>query len=1088
MPSLPQIYLLGPAAVHKDGAKAPLARKTVALLGYLALAPRGPSRRTLMNLFCQEADDPAAALRWHLSRIRRHVAPDFLVTAGELVRCNPDAAWVDVLHFLAWIDDVDRRAAALELYRGELLAGLDVKDAPEFELWLLAERSRIHHLYIRALEHELERAIAAQHFEAAIARARELLQSDPLIEAVHARLIWLYAQSGRREDALRQYDLCAALLERELAVPPTPDLVKLRRQVLAGELGPRPAVDLPPPPAPLSVPAAPALVGRGDELARLLRARGALLVAAPAGGGKTSLVEAAAAAQPPRPLLSGRCYESTRSLPYRPWLDLLQQRLEQLDESALAALPAAWIEQLARLLPGLAARRNLPPPADQAQQEQIFATVADFLLTRAAGQSDVGGPLLFLDDLQWADEVSLQLFHFVAQRALKQAAAGAPLLIGAFRPEESEENPALLILCQDLTRSGVATLTLPPLTAAAVETLITQHWPDLPPGLRTPYMRDTLLAETGGNPLFLLELLRELNGAAILPSAMPIPPSLAALIERRLRQMPASGRQVLEALAVLEVPATFAQVRAISGRSDDEGEQALEAGLRWRLLQTVGAPPRIDFQHALMRDAVLAGLTPLRRQRLHQRAAQTLARSDTPAATLAYHWRMAGDAGQEGRHALAAGQQAASLGAHHEAIRYLARAVDCLPPRKEKFTAWIEWIRLLEVTSQWEQAATVGEAALAAARQAGNRWAQGRALVELARVARMQGENAPALRLNQEALEHLRAVNDGLGLSLAYSGMGAIAWAMADYPQALAYFQEQLAIDEANQDEAGISAAVGALGVVYEELGDYARAYDFYMRQLAICQQRNLLLDTLQVVANLASLYAQQGYFDRAIQGYLCQIPRALAVGSDWMASVGVQRLAQTLFWQGELGQMARPSQQAVVFTRLLNLRYYLCEALCQHAALHLAEGQPEAAALLCAEAMHMAAEVGRSDIAFAAWLLDLRCRLAAGQLAAPDLVAAVEARLAEDLAAAPRAELHRAAWEFGGDAAHRQAAIDAFAALYAQTPHIRYARALAQLAAAPPARPDLPPLPAFITADAPLLAAVLDQVDEAIRRLQPSA
>jgi DNA-binding SARP family transcriptional activator len=1088
MSSIPHLYLLGPAVIRKDGAKAPLARKTLALLAYLVVTQRAHSRRALMNLFCQESDDPAAALRWHLSRIRRHVAPTLLIAAEENIRFDPDAASVDVLHFLAWITDEQRMAAAVDLYQGELLAGVDVKDAPEFELWLLGERSRIHHLYIRGLEQIMEREIAAGHDTAAIARAHQLLQSDPLIEAVHARLIWLYARRGQREDALRQYDLCVSLLERELAVPPTPALVTLRQQIAAGELAPRPTVDLPGPTTTgLSVEHTVALVGRDAELSALIAAQGVVLVAADAGGGKTSLVEACAAAQPARLFLSGRCYESTRSLPYRPWLDLLQQRLAQMDERSLDALPGAWLEQLARLLPGLAARRNLPQPADQAQQEQLFATIADFLLTPSR-DLDEQGPLFFIDDLQWADAVSLQLFHFLAERTARLANRGrhAPLLIGAYRPEESEENSALLTLCHDLARSGAPTLVLPPLAATAVERLIARHWPDLPPGLRTPYMRDTLLAETGGNPLFVMELLRELSGAATLPGAMPIPPSLRALIHRRLHQMPASGRQVLEALAVLEVPATFDQVRATSGRSDDEGEAALEAGLRWRLLHTVDETARIDFQHALMRDAVLAEMTPLRRQRLHQRAAQTLAHSDTAAATLAYHWRMAGDVAQEGRYALLAGQQATALGAHKDAIGYLARAVACLPPRKEKFTAWIEWVRLLQVTSQWGEAATVGQAALTAARQAGNRWAQGRALVELARIARMQGENEPALRLNQEALDHLRAVNDGLGLSLAYSGMGAIAWAMSDYAKALSYFQEQLAIDEANQDEAGVSAAVGALGVVYGELGDYAQAHACYLRQLAICQQRNLLLDTLQVVANLAHLYAVQGYFDEAIQGYLYQIPHALAVGSDWMASVGVQRLAQTLLWQRAYDPMARASQQAVDFTRLLNLRYYLCEALCQQAALHLALGEWAAAAPVCAEAAVMAAEVQRPDIAFAAWLLDLRIRRAAELVTVAEALAILDTRLAATTDPVQRAELHCLAWEIAPHlATHREAAVATLTALYAQTPNIRYAQCLEALTGSAPPPPALPPLPTFIAAEAAPLAALLDQVDATLARLQ---
>src|SRR5690606_30901259 len=145
-----------------------------------------------------------------------------------------------------------------------------------------------------------------------------------------------------------------------------------------------------------------------------------------------------------------------------------------------------------------------------------------------------------------------------------------------------------------------------PLSPEAVGQLIARHWPDLPPGYRTPYIRDTLWAETQGNPLFVIELLQELGGADHLPQPLPIPPSLQSLIGRRLRQLPDSGRQVIEALAVLDVPATFEQVRETSGRSAEESEIALELGLRWRLLYATDGAVYLDFSHARMREAVLA--------------------------------------------------------------------------------------------------------------------------------------------------------------------------------------------------------------------------------------------------------------------------------------------------------------------------------------------------------------------------------------------------------------------------------------------------------------------------------------------------
>ena len=70
-----------------------------------------------------------------------------------------------------------------------------------------------------------------------------------------------------------------------------------------------------------------------------------------------------------------------------------------------------------------------------------------------------------------------------------------------------------------------------------------------------------------------------------------------------------------------------------------------------------------------MREAVIRQLGPIRRQRLHRRAALTLEQAGAPAATLAYHWQMAGDQDKEDVFAALAGEQAAGLYANDEAVR-----------------------------------------------------------------------------------------------------------------------------------------------------------------------------------------------------------------------------------------------------------------------------------------------------------------------------------------------------------------------------------------------------------------------------------
>src|SRR6185369_9100189 len=83
----------------------------------------------------------------------------------------------------------------------------------------------------------VERLTAADRYAPAIQRAQQLVQSNPLLEEAHARLAWLYAQSGQRMAALQQFERCRDLLREELAVEPAPEFVRLHDQILAGAIG-----------------------------------------------------------------------------------------------------------------------------------------------------------------------------------------------------------------------------------------------------------------------------------------------------------------------------------------------------------------------------------------------------------------------------------------------------------------------------------------------------------------------------------------------------------------------------------------------------------------------------------------------------------------------------------------------------------------------------------------------------------------------------------------------------------------------------------------------------------------------------------
>src|SRR4029078_2653341 len=138
-----EVQLLGPPIVTRDGVvhAAPRGRKDWGLLAYLALAEQAPTRQLLIDLLFPEAEDPANALRWNLSELRRLLGGPDTVGSGNTVELRlPAGSRIDVLVLQAGTSD-----AAVELpgLGRELLEAVRIEATPGFDAWLLAQRRRV---------------------------------------------------------------------------------------------------------------------------------------------------------------------------------------------------------------------------------------------------------------------------------------------------------------------------------------------------------------------------------------------------------------------------------------------------------------------------------------------------------------------------------------------------------------------------------------------------------------------------------------------------------------------------------------------------------------------------------------------------------------------------------------------------------------------------------------------------------------------------------------------------------------------------------------------------------------------------------
>jgi DNA-binding NarL/FixJ family response regulator len=399
-----------------------------------------------------------------------------------------------------------------------------------------------------------------------------------------------------------------------------------------------------------------AIVGRGRELAEIeavlsdaRSGRGRLLLlSGPAGIGKSRLADAAAerAAELGLAVTAGFAVDDPGAPPLWPW----SRALRGLDGLGAVETPAPAGEP------------------DAAARFRLFAHLAD----RIAELAEPSGLLLVLEDMHWADELSVRLLAHLGRELGRHPLAVLVTHRDASTGPLAEALPALV------RGDVVRPLGLGELDADAV-----REWLPALLGSPDPALADTLLERTGGNPLLVRLVAEELagrplDGADALGRVIRERPHLRRLVVGRLAPLSAPAQRLVQAASVLgeriSVDVLAATVDEPVDRLREHLDEAVAAGVI--AADDVG----FRFVHALVRDAVYAELPAGRRAELHERAARALEarRAADAAGSIAHHWRQAGTVAALGRCAIwaeRADERARSLLGHSDAAAFAELAV-----------------------------------------------------------------------------------------------------------------------------------------------------------------------------------------------------------------------------------------------------------------------------------------------------------------------------------------------------------------------------------------------------------------------------
>jgi DNA-binding CsgD family transcriptional regulator len=561
-------------------------------------------------------------------------------------------------------------------------------------------------------------------------------------------------------------------------------------------------------------------------------------------------------------ILQGDCFEQDVSFPYAPWIDALRAFFRSLNAADIEELLGPLAPEFVKLLPELALLLpqigSTPPLEPLAEKYRLFESFARF----SSSLGRVNPVLLIVEDLHWADALSLELFQYFVRRIHAQPL----LLVGSYRNEEP--SPHLAHLLSKLDRESlVQEIALKPLDHAEVEQMARAL---LKTPSRIPAITiDTLLALTDGNPFFVEEVLKGLakednfNESLQYKSLdeLHVPRSIQRMVQGRVEQLTEPTRKVLIRASVIGQRFDFGLLQEITDQDEQELLRALKESIAVHLVVQESAD-QFAFKHVLTHDAVYSMLMLRERKALHRTVGEALERFvgmriNAPAAHLAYHFYQGGVWQKAMEYSQRAGEQAQALYAPREALTHFTHALDAAQQLgiPTPLSSLHDRAQAREILGNFDGARTDYESVLNLARQSTNRVDEWQSLIDLGFLWQSR-DLERAGEYYQHALELARNLGDSSVLARTLNRVGNWYANRGRALEALPFHQEALSLFRALNDRHGMARTLDLLAIVSNQLGEIVQGTAYLEQAIPILREvddRQALVNTLTNLAALAN-------------------------------------------------------------------------------------------------------------------------------------------------------------------------------------------------------------------------------------------
>jgi tetratricopeptide (TPR) repeat protein len=663
------------------------------------------------------------------------------------------------------------------------------------------------------------------------------------------------------------------------------------------------------------------LLGRDKSLATIRKAmdravssKGSfVLISGEAGIGKTAVISKISEEAKSKGwvIMSSECFPGKGGDPYLPFISALKDYLETMERSssrhrghgsAPATLPAS--------LMGVATQDDLAEERRsikelKSDRERMFENVLDLIK-----EASKGAPVLFsIDDLHWAEVSTLHLLYYI----IRSTVSDKVLVVGAYRKEELE-NPRirhpLVDVVQRVRQEGM-------LVTVELDRLNEHDTSRLVKALCSTAVSDELIKkihhETGGNPFFIKEFMKELEGKCNVDlSSITIPSSVSLLIKNRLKGLDKVQQEVLQDCAILGQQFNYDLLSGVSTVDESELVNALDGLIGFKILEEKARGSNINyaFTHSLLREVTYDGLSTAKRRILHTRAGEHLeklfaGRVEQAAYQLAYHFSKTSVLSKAFKYTAMAGLVSYQHMALEEARQNLEDALDLLQKLEPDASHEAQEAELMSTLGCTYNSLGHTHKALECHMNALD--LTGEQTPERAMALRNIAEVQIECSLFKESLDTLktaldisRKLSDTKGLAESYRDLLWVAVELGDHESALKY--AELGIKEAKKakDRHLEGKILIDLGNAYNIRSDSDKALYYYEEALKVLDHNTHLDQLSRVYNNIGDLLMKLKKYDRALENFENSIEIARVSGDHRRKTYGEVNLA---FCTGLMGK-----------------------------------------------------------------------------------------------------------------------------------------------------------------------------------------